>query len=448
MQDMTVGNIRKHIFVFSFPLLISNLLQLLNLFVNRIWAGKFLGQYAIGAISVSMIVLYIVFSMAIGLIIGTSTVISQYFGAKQHEKVKRTVVLSFIVILIISLLMTVATMLFSAPILNLMNTPQVIFVQAKEYLMISALGIVFLFEQVLIGFMFRAIGDSITPLVFSGISVVVNVALDPFLMLGIYPSPKLGVEGAAIALVISQAVAFFFAIYYLQKKGGIVSLRLKNLHYDKEIIKNLLRLGLPSGIQNLVISTGIGITQIFIDKFGTAAVASFAAISVIINIFFFISWSIAAGVSIIAGQNMGAHNIERVQETLKEGLKICLVFAMVIAFVSIVLPKFFLLIFLQKTAVDAINIGITGLRILGLTYFALIFLVIFDSFYNGVGANFAAMVITIISVWALRIPLIAFTSHRYGINGLWIGLGLSYILSGFISYVYYKTGRWKAKAIT
>ena len=301
MKDMTIGSIRKHIIVFSFPLLISNLLQLVNLFVNRIWAGKFLGEDAIGAISVSMIVLYIVFSMALGLTIGTGTVISQYFGAKQKEKVGRTIALSFVIILTISVIMTIVTMVFSAPILELMNTPQVIFAKAENYLMITALGLVFLFGQVLIGFIFRAIGDSITPLVFSGISVVVNVALDPFLMLGIYPFPRLEVEGAAIALIISQAVAFAFALYYLQKKGGIVSLKLKNLRYDKEIVKNLLRLGLPSGIQNLVISTGIGITQVFIDKFGTAAIASFAAMSVMINTLFYISWSIAAGVSIIAG---------------------------------------------------------------------------------------------------------------------------------------------------
>ncbi len=447
MEDMTVGSIRKHIIVFSFPLLIANILQLVNLFVNRIWAGKFLGADAISAISISMIVLYMMFSLAIGLTIGTSTVISQYFGAKQEYKVGKTVALAFLLIFIIAIIMSFITMLFSSSILTLMNTPPAILEEATNYLIITAVGLVFLFEQVLIGFIFRAIGDSITPLVFSGISVVVNVALDPFLMLGIYPFPRLEVKGAAIALVISQFVAFIFALYYLQKKGKIVSLRWKNFKYDREIIKNLLKLGIPSGIQNLVISTGIGITQVFIDKFGTFAIASFAAISVMINTILYVSWSISAGVSIIAGQNMGAKNLDRVKETLKEGLIISLIFTLIISLISFFIPKLYLLIFLQKEAVEAINIGITGSKILAIPYLFMILLLIFDSLYNGVGDNFTAMIITIISIWGIRIPLIAYTSGVYGVNGLWIGLGLSYVLSGILSYGYYKTGRWKTKGI-
>ena len=447
MEDMTVGNIRKHIIVFSFPLLIANILQLVNLFVNRIWAGKFLGEDAISAISISMIVLYMMFSLAIGLTIGTSTVISQYFGAKQEHKVGKTVALAFLLIFIIAIIMSFITMLFSSSILTLMNTPPAILEEATNYLIITAVGLVFLFEQVLIGFIFRAIGDSITPLVFSGISVVVNVILDPFLMLGIYPFPRLEVKGAAIALVISQFVAFVFAVYYLQKKGKIVSLRWKNFQYDREIIKNLLKLGIPSGIQNLVISTGIGITQVFIDKFGTVAIASFAAISVMINTILYVSWSISAGVSIIAGQNMGAKKLDRVKETLREGLIICLIFTLIISLISFFIPKLYLMIFLQKEAVEAINIGVTGSKILAIPYLFMILLLIFDSLYNGVGDNFTAMIITIISIWGIRIPLIAYTSGAYGVNGLWVGLGLSYVLSGILSYGYYKTGRWKTKGI-
>ncbi len=447
MEDMTVGNIRKHIFIFSFPLLINNLLQMANLFVNRIWAGKFLGEDAIGAISISMIVLYIMFSLAIGLTIGTSTVISQYFGAKQQEKIGKTVALSFLLVFIISIIMTVVCIIFSSSILWLMDTPPKILTEARHYLIIAAIGFVFLFEQVLIGFIFRAIGDSITPLIFSGISVVVNVILDPFLMLGIYPFPRMEVEGAAVALVISQLVAFLFAMYALQKKGGLVSFRWKNLVFEKEIIKNLLKLGLPSGIQNVVISTGIGITQVFIDRFGTAAIASFAAISVVLNIIMYLTWSFAAGVSVIAGQNMGANNIERVKETLKEGIKICMFFTVIISLVTFIAPKLYLMIFLQQGAVEAIHLGIIGSRILAVPYLFLILLLVFDSFYCGVGDNFTAMILTIVSIWGTRIPLMWLSGDYLGVNGLWIGLGLSYVCSGLISYGYYKTGRWKTKGI-
>jgi len=447
MEDMTVGNIRKHIIVFSFPLLIANLLQLANLFVNRIWAGKFLGQDAISAITVSMVVLYIMFSLAIGLTIGTSTVIAQYFGSKQENKVGKTVALSFAIILIISIIMSFLCIILSGPILKLMNTPYGIFIDARNYLIISSLGLVFLFGQVLIGFIFRAIGDSITPLVFSGISVVVNLILDPFLMLGIYPFPRLEVTGAAIALIISQAVAFFIAIYYLQKKGGIVSLRKVNFVYDKEVINNILKLGIPTGIENVVISTGIGISQFFIDSFGTAAVASYAAISVMINILLYTGWSISASVSVIAGQNMGAKNIERVKETLNEGLKICMVFALIIALISLLIPKYYLLIFLQVKDVEAINIGIYGSRVLAIPYMFMIMLLLYDSLYNGVGDNIAAMIITIIGIWGFRIPLLFFATKYYGVEGLWYGMGLSYVFSGIISYLYYKTGRWQKKGL-
>ena len=447
MEDMTVGSIRRHIIVFSFPLLIANLLQLANLFVNRVWAGKFLGEDAISAITVSMVVLYIMFSLAIGLTIGSSTVIAQYFGSKQEKKVGKAVALSFIIIMVIAAIMTFICIFFSGPLLKLMDTPYGIFIEAKNYLIISALGLIFLFGQVLIGFIFRAIGDSITPLIFSSISVVVNIILDPFIMLGIYPFPRLEVTGAAIALVISQAVAFFFAIYFLQKKGGIVSLRKKNFVYNKEIIKNILKLGVPTGIENIAISTGIGISQFFIDSFGTSAVASWAAVSVMINILLYISWSISAGVSVIAGQNMGAKNIERVKETLKEGLKICILFAIVITLISLLITQYYLLIFLQHSNTEAINIGIYGSRVLAIPYIFLTMLMIYGSLFNGVGDNISAMIITIIGIWVFRIPLLALSSRIYGIHGLWIGLGLSYVLSGAVAYFYYKTGRWKKKGI-
>jgi Na+-driven multidrug efflux pump len=126
---------------------------------------------------------------------------------------------------------------------------------------------------------------------------------------------------------------------------------------------------------------------------------------------------------------------------------ICFAFTIVVSLISFFLPKLYLLIFLQNSAVEAINIGIAGSKILALPYFFMILLIMFDSLYNGVGDNFTAMIITIVSIWGIRIPLISYVSEIYGVNGLWVALGLSYILSGILSFGYYKTGRWKTKGI-
>lgn len=448
MKNMTKGNIRKHIIIFSYPLLISNILIVTNLFVNRLWAGKFLGKDAISAITISSAILCIAFSLATGFTLATSTIISQYFGSGKEKKISITVANSFIVIVIISLLMTISMIFSAKPILTLMNTPYEILEIAKNYLLITSIGFPFLFCQILISYFFRAIGNSKIPLVFSSISVIINLLLDPFLMLGIAPFPRLGVTGAAFALLISQLIAFVIALYCLQTKGGNISIKGENFLFDAEIIKHILRLGIPAAIQSIAVALGMAVTQFFINDFGTNAIAAFSVINIISYLLLYFAWSISAGISVITGQNIGIEAYDRAKETLSEGVKICLLFVSIIIIIGFCFPKIYLLIFLKDSAINAISIGIEGIRILGIPFLFFVSIIIFNSFLNGAGDTFSAMIITVIGMWGLRIPLIWFMSNIFGVTGVWIGLGCSWILSAILSYLYYLTGNWKHKKIT
>jgi len=324
MKDMTVGDIRSHIIKFALPLFAANILQLANTIIDRMWAGKFISANALGAVAISTSIFFIMISISIGLGSAAAIMISQFFGAKLKDKLKNVVGNSFILIFGTSLISTLCIQLFVDPILQWIQTPAEILPHARDYLLILSLGFVFVLAFNLLNSFFQSIGNSVLPLKFLIISVSINALLDPVLMLGLGPFPRLELKGAALATIFAQMIAFFAGFLYMQRNVKTISVEKCHFKPHKEIIAKMFKLAVPAMIRFGLLSLGITVIQAFINKFGADAAAGYGAASNVDNLAFFPAVSISAAVSTIVGQNIGAKKMDRAQKALREGVKITL----------------------------------------------------------------------------------------------------------------------------
>lgn len=446
-NDLTSGSVLKHLIAFSVPLLLGNILQALYNTVDSIWVGRFIGSQALGAVSVSFPLIMILISLVIGLTVGTTVLVSQYAGANNREMIEKTINNSFLILGSGAIIVTIIGLIFSEKILIMMNTPADILGYATDYLEVFFLGLVFMFGYNILSSILRGLGDSKTPLKFLFIATVTNLILDPLFILGIGPIPKMGIQGAALATAISQALSFFLALRHLNKTNHLISFRISALKYDKELTAKLVKIGLPSGVEQIAVSMGMVVIASLINKFGWETTAAFGAASRIDQFAFFPAMSLGLAVSTLAGQNIGAEKYERLKEIYKWGSIATITVTGITTVLVLISPTFILKMF--TTDAQVLKIGSQYLRILGLSYipFAMSFVV--NGMLRGAGVTLPSMFFSIASLWIIRVPLGNYLSSidSLGSNGIWIAMAVSSVLSLVMSQVYYSSGVWKKKTL-
>lgn len=444
--DLTTGNVRRHLLRFATPLFIGNILQVSYGIVNRFWTGQFLGKDALGAVSLGFVIFFLILAFAWGMTLGASVLASQRYGAKDYEGVTRAVANAFAIVTAISLLSTLITILLTGTLLSWLATPKALFPLAWRYIVIGSIGIPFIFWFNLVSFFFRAIGDSKSPLRYLALSIGINMVLDPFLMLGWGFFPKMGVAGAALAMVISQGVAFVFSFLRLQRYGGCAALRFDLSILDFSVMKRIVKLGLPTSLQQVLVSVGVSVVQRLINGYGEDAIAAAGAEGNVDNLFFLPAMSLGLAVSAMVGQNVGAGKIDRARQTLHWALAISGLCSSVMTLLCLVCPAWLIRPFLQASDTKALAIGVDMLRIMAVPYFFVTAMVVFNGLFNGAGDTMASMFIALVSLWFIRIPMAWFLSHAIGINGVWWGISAGYIAGFLLAWGYYKSGRWLRKA--
>jgi putative MATE family efflux protein len=446
-SDLTVGSVPAALLRFSLPLLLGNVLQLAYGMADRFWAGRFLGKEALGAVSLASLAIFVLIGFAWGVTMGSSILVSQAWGAKDAQGVRRAVANSFVVGGVLALLCTLLISGLSRPVLSLMGTPPEVMGQAAAYLSVMGVGVALIFGFNLVSSIFRAIGDSVTPLKFLALAVTLNAALDPVFMLGWGPIPGMGVAGAAAATVFAEGIAFFWSIRYLQRQGGDARVVIARDTIDAGIMGRILRLGLPTGVQQVIISLGITVIQWFINAYGTDAIAAIGAQINIDNLFFLPSMSLHLAVAAMVGQNVGAGRFARARRTLAWGLVFCAASSLTFALLSLVVPEALLRPFLREEDAAALRIGVSILRILALPYLCVTAMVVFNGFFNGTGDTAAAMVMSLVSLWGVRIPSVWLLQSIMGLDGVWWGIAVGYVGSVVPGFIYYSRGFWRRKAL-
>ena len=434
-HDFTEGNIVKQLFFFSAPILITNLLQVSYQFIDSLWVGNLIGADALGAVALSGTVIFTVLSFVIGVNNAALTILSQQKG-KGNEAGLRRYLNAFVVLLtVMAIVLGVAGYLLAEPILLLLGTPEKMVEMAASYLRINFIGILFLFGYNFIGTAFRAMGDSKSPLYFVLTAVILNAVLDPFFI----AVCGWGIEGAGYATVVSQGIAFLIGIYY-SIKGSRIPFSKPHLPARHEVLA-ILKLGIPAGLQMSVISAGVMAIMSVVASFGPAVVAGYGAAQRLDSLIMLPAQALGTAVNSMAGQNIGAGRWDRVHLITKYGFFYNLVVMLILAFAIVLFADYGIQLFITET--EAADFGANYLKMIAFFYPFLGVNFILNGAVRAAGAMFQVLVLNIISFWMLRYPVTYFLSGLFGEKGIALGMGISFIISSIIAFLYYRYGKWK-----
>lgn len=441
MKNLTEGKEGKLILNFALPMLAGNVFQQMYNVVDSIIIGKVLGKEALAAVGANFPLIFALISFVVGIAIGSTVIISQYFGAKQMDKVKRTIDTLYIFMFFASILITTVGILTSKYIFKLISLPDDVIGLAVNYFNVYAIGFIFFFGFQGTSAILRGLGDSKTPLYFLIISTLTNIGLDLFFVMVL----GWGVEGVALATVIAQAGAFFTIIWYLNRYHSFLDFSPLKMRFDREIFKKSLKIGLPTGFQQTFVSLGFLALYRIVNMFGTPTIAAYT-IAMRIDMFAAMpAMNFSAALSTFVGQNIGANKFERINR----GLNATLGMSSIISVIVTILAMFFAepLMYLFTNDQEVVEVGKQYIYVVSGFYIIFSTMFVLSGVLRGAGDTFFPMIITILSLWVIRIPASYFLSLTMGAVGIWWGIPVAWVFGVIASYVYYKTGRWKLKAV-
>jgi len=441
MIDLTNGKESKLIFTFALPMLLGNVFQQLYNIIDSIIVGNYIGKEALGAIGASFPVIFVLISFIIGLAMGSTIIISQYFGARQYENIQKTVDTMMITLLGASVLVTIVGFLLSGFIFNILKLPKEILPQATLFLQIYLGGIVVFFGYNGVAAILRGLGDSKTPLVFLIISTIVNIILVYVFVIFFH----WGIAGAAIATIIAQGGAFITSVIYLNRTHEIIEIRLFKLQFDREIFMKSVKIGLPSGLQQTFVALGMMALFRIVNEFGTDVVAAYSVAGRIDSFAMLPAMNFSAALSTFVGQNLGAQKPERVKKGFESTLLMTSIVSITVTLAVILFSHQFMAMFTKD--VNVIELGQKYLIIVSSFYILFTTMFITAGVMRGAGDTLIPMLLTLISLWVIRIPVSWMLSKNYGVEGIWWGIPIAWAVGAVFSYLYYKTGRWKKKSI-
>lgn len=452
-EEILNGGVIKTMFLLGWPMMVSSLLQTLYNLTDMFWLGRLPteeARIAVAAINFTWPVIFFFISFAGGLGRGGIPIISQYIGAGDKEKANHYTGQIFSVVLIISSIMATFGFIFAYPIFELIGAKGALLETGAIYGSIIFLGLPFMFVVMGGGSVISAEGDTVTPLIISSVSVLINMILDPILIFGLFGFPKMGVFGAATATVIARVIAAIWLLYLLLRGKLRLKPKWKDFKPRWESVKFILRVGLPSSASMSAMAFGFVIIQSILAQLPdqVLAIASYGVGNRIVNMMFVIVNGLAASLTIMLGQALGADDIKRSVEIAQKGM--FLMFYMLLAASGLIyifrdpIVRFFI-----PNNPEVIQGAKTFLSIvlIGIPYFGLFR--VESSLLTGSGHTFQGMILSTARLWLLRIPLAIYFALIMGMDaiGVWFAMAISNMVSAGIGGIFYFKGDWKKKII-
>jgi len=442
VADFTKGSVSKQLLLFSAPLFLSSLLQVVYNIVDMIIVGHVSGEVGLSAVSVGGDVSSFLTFFAMGFSNAGQVIIAQYIGADKREKIGRFIGTMFIFLLSSAVVISIICLIFRHGILALMNTPQESYSQTLAYATVCITGLIFIYGYNITGAIMRGMGDSKHPFIFISIAAVLNVVLDIIFVI----SMGMGAMGAALATVISQAVSFILSAIFLYKNRAQfgVDMNLKEfLVFDKAMLSDLVKLGLPMAIKSASIHFSKLFVNSWINSYGVA-VSAMAGIankfSSISNLF---SNSVNTAGSSMVGQNIGAKQYKRVPKIMLTAFGVTFIIACIMSTLILTFPRQIFGIFTDVS--DVLDVAMEYLPIAVLMFFGSSFRACMNALLNGSGNYKINFVTAILDGMIMRIGL----SVLFGLwldmeyVGFWLGDALAGFTPFVIGAVYYVSGKWK-----
>jgi putative MATE family efflux protein len=446
MNDLTQGREGRQIMLFAIPMLIGNVFQQLYNIVDSIVVGKYIGSVALAAVGASFPILFTLSALVGGITIGGSVLISQYYGAKNFQKIKITSDTLQIFLLVSSAALSLLFFAISRPLFQFLSIPPEVLPDAVRYFDIVILTTTIpMFSLFGMSAILRGVGNSKTPVTFVVISIVINIILDLLFVLVF----DWGIDGVAWATAIATIAAWLALWYHLNSKENTVirfNLNYKKWQFDWRNFRLSLRIGLPSGVQQTLVGLGSMALLSIVSPFGVAALAAYTAAGRVDMFVSMPAMNLAAALSSFVGQNLGAERYDRIKKglysTLLYSTVICVVLSLVVVFFGGEIMRLFTDIN-SPDYNEIITIGKEYLVIVTSFYIVFSTMFVYNGVTRGAGATIVPMLITTLSLWVIRVPLAYLLSHYFGTAGIWWSIPIAWTAGCIGAVLYYNSGLWK-----
>lgn len=448
-KDMTVGTPWKRIVEFSIPMLIGNIAQQLYSTVDSIVIGRYVGDNALAAVGSALPVLHFLLVLFVAVATGAGIMVSQYFGAKDRDRLSRSIGVCITLTAMVSAILMIIGPIVVRPMLVFINTPQSILDWCTYYLLILLVGNWgFSYFNILSGVL-RGLGDSLSALVFLLISTALNIILDIWFVAGL----KMGVSGVALATVIAQIVSAVLCAIKLKTMDNVFDFNLNMMKPKKEYVLQLLKLGLPSGLTQVIFSLAMITVQSLTNTFGEMIIACNVIVMRVDGFAMMPNFTFGMTMTTYAGQNVGAKKIDRVEKGTRQGLKIAVGVSTVITIIILIFGRYLMNIFTDT--VELVDLSMRMMRILAVGYIAMAVTQVLSGVMRGAGDTVTPMWLSLITTIFLRTPiaygLAYLTRSTQYPNGrpesIFVSLLMAWVVGAMITFIFYKKGKWKEKAL-
>ncbi len=447
--DMTAGNPGKQIVAFAIPMLIGNIAQQLYNTADSVIVGRYVGDNALAAVGSASPILNLLLVLFVGISVGAGIMVSQYFGAKQREDLSGTIGSCITLTAISSLFIMIIGPLVSGPLLSYLDTPESIIGWCESYLNIIFIGIVGMAYYNILGGVLRGLGDSVSALLYLLIATIVNIVLDILFV----ASFDMGVAGVALATAIAQALSAVLCFWKLMRMSDIFDMKKKYLKLHRKYAMMTIRLGLPSGLTQAIFSMAMIIVQSLTNSFGEMFIAANVIVMRVDGFAMMPNFSFGTAMTTYAGQNVGAKELERVDEGAKQGTFIAMGVSAAITALILIFGKYLMGIFTDTS--ELVDMSMRMMRILAVGYVAMAVTQSLSGVMRGAGDTMTPMWISLITTVAIRVPVaygIAYLTRSEQYPGgrcesIFFSLLFSWTLGAVVTFICYRWGKWKQKAI-
>jgi putative MATE family efflux protein len=443
---LTEGSLLRSLHRLAMPMLIGAVLNNLQSIINLFWVGH-LGPHAMAAVAVGGTILMLLFPMLMGLSTGTVALVSRAIGSGQHEEATAAAGQSLMLAAVVGVLTGLIGWHYSDVLVRLLGVEAAVLPDAEAYLRINLLGNITLYLQVIGAAALQGAGDARTPMWAGVIENILNIALDPFLIYGLGPCPKLGVAGAAIASVLSQSVAAVIVVRAMFHERAHLRVAWRDWRPNLQLSWRILKIGLPGSGQLLTRSVMGAVLMRVVAGCGTAAVAAYGTGLRFHMIVLMPAFALGGAAATLVGQNLGAGKPERARAAAWLATGLDLVFMLAAIFVMMIFAPALMRMFNGDP--EVVQIGVSYLRIVSPFYVFAALGIVLGRGLNGAGDTIAPMVCTILSLWGLQVPLAIWLAKVVtpATEGIWWAISAAGVAHGLLIAGWFELGRWKKKKV-
>lgn len=437
----------KAFFIFLMPLIATNILQNLSGTINTVFVGQMMGVQAIAAVAVFFPILFFLMAFVIGLSAGSTVLIGQAWGAQNIEKVRAVVGSTLFMTLIGGSLIALLGVVFSRHVLLALGTDEAVMHLSLPYVQWMLAGSPLLFIYIIYTSILRGVGDSTTPLIASGMTILVGLCVTPVLIAGYWGFPRLGIVAPAIASTLGFISVLIFLYFYLAYKQHPLRLdaqMLRHIRFDRQLSQIILRLGIPTGVQMVTTSVAGLVIVGLVNRHGANATAAYGAVNQVLNYIQFPALSIAIAASIFAAQAIGAGKSELLAKVTRTALGMNIVITGLLVVLGYLFSKYLMALFITDHAVVEL-----GQQLLFIVLWSILFFgasAIFASIMRASGTVTVPMIINIVAIIAIEVPCAYLFSDWWGLQGIWYAYALAFVCLCVMQGLYYQFV-WKKKTV-